>query len=499
MKVAIGKVFLRIGEAMALGFDAGESKRFRKDLGWGRRTARDEDSAIGDGTLERIRLKAWDLRRNNAVVAGIGDRTASFTVGATGIHPQAMTDDAGWNKAAESFWETVYSPCCDSRGRLSLYDLQWMAVALRPTHGGMYLEMLDNGQVRPIECERIRQPRKAVNSKEYRAGVKVDKVTGIIQGYLVHSRDNNGTFGANHAEQYVEAESILPVINRPWRPDHVREIPELAPVVPTLIDIHEMNTYTLNTAKSQSGYIGFLKKGSGLGLNSSPRGSTAPTIGKRQVFEQDWGQILEGFPGDDLDMKSSPTPGAMHIPYVQMQYGLCASALDFPYEFLTLDFSKANMSRMSSTLLLVNKAIRNRQSWLVNNMLHKLWCWRIAMEMRDGGQLSPAPVDEQGRSQWDRVDWQPPEEPWADRQEAQQSDVLEIQAALTTFSAASKRRGRNFEETLRERAREEQLIDTVAAETGVDRDRLVKMQIPGQTDPRKDEDEKKPAGADNAK
>jgi lambda family phage portal protein len=480
MKRAIGKMLWKMGDALALGYDAGESSRVRRDLGWGRSTPRDEDRLVGD-SLETIRLKAFDLRRNNAIVAGVSERLASFAVGHSGITPQCQTSDPGWNRASEQWWAD-WSARCDSRRRLSLYDLQWMAVASRPTHGGMYLELLEDGTIRPIECERIRNPRKPPKETSYSQGVSVDPQTGIVRAYLVHSRDKSGGFGGEHVERPVPAESMLPVVCRPWRLDQVREIPELAPVVPHLTDIHEMNTFALNTAKAQSGILGFLRKQSGMGLNAMPRGSSTATVGQRQTFKFEWGQVLEGFPGDDLEMKYSPTPGTTHIPYIQLQLGLCACALDVPYEFLTLDFSKANLSRMSGILLLVNKAMRNRQRWVTDSMLRPLWLWRIAMEMRPGGDLAPAPTRD-GVSEWGRVDWQPPEEPWVDRQEAQQSDVLEIQAALTTFSRASRRRGFDFEDTLRERAREEQLIDQVSAETGVDRARLVKMQIPGQTDP----------------
>ena len=44
MKKQLGKMFLRLGERWALGYDAGESSRVRRDLGWGRSTPRDEDA-----------------------------------------------------------------------------------------------------------------------------------------------------------------------------------------------------------------------------------------------------------------------------------------------------------------------------------------------------------------------------------------------------------------------------------------------------------------------
>jgi lambda family phage portal protein len=477
----IKEVIARIlgNTALSLGYDAGDSVRTRKDLGWGRATPRDEDSLVQDNTRNTMRQKAADLRRNNAVVAGVCDRLALFSVGAGGIVPQCRTRSNEWNRIAEDFWMNEFAPTCDSRGRSSLLDFQNMAVSLRPTHGGMYFQKLEDGTIRPIECERIRDPQKPPNPSPYVEGVKVDKAGGTIRGYLVHSRDNDGGFTSQHAEQYVEAENIIPVIRPPWRPDMVREIPDFAPIIPTLQDIHEMNKYMLNSTKWQSMVLGFLKKQGGNGLNSLQRGSTNPTAGSRQTFRFDWGEILEGFPGDDLDMKAPATPNATHIPYVKLQLALCSSALSMPYEFFTLDLSGLDFSRQKGMLLLVNFACRPWKKWLIDRFLQPLWSWRMAMAM--DGEIPPAPVDANGISEWNKVEWQPPEEVWIDRQEAMQADMMEIQSGLGTLTRAAKRRGLDIEDLVRERAREEKMIDGVATETGVNRDRLSKMQIPGQT------------------
>ncbi len=478
MRATLGKLFLRLGERMALGYDGADSQRFRKDLGWGRSSPRDEDAlVVSDGSRERLRLKAADLRRNNPIVAGVCERLASFAVG-TGIVPQAATKDRTWNRLAEDYFKQR-AKIIDSRQRCSLWQLQRLAVSLRPTHGGLYLELLENGQVRPIECERIRQPQDPKEAGNYVDGVRVDPATGIRTGYLVHSRDRNGGFSEKHAERFVPASNIKPVVTPSWRPDQVREIPDFAPIIPALSDVHEMNLYTLNTAKVQSHYIGVMKRHGGAGVNSSARGTASPTVGARQTFKTDWGEIREMFPGEELDLKVSPTPGTNHIPYMKLQLSLAAAALDVPYEFFTLDFSTADFSRQKAILMLVNKTMRGWQAWLNESMNQPLWNWTIAKAMRNG-DLPPAPVVD-GVSQWFRVDWQAPEEPWSDRQEAQQADVLEIQMGVNTLGRACKRRGYDLEDTLRAKAEENKLIDEIAAEFGMSPERLSKMQIPGQT------------------
>lgn len=462
------------------GYDAGErGNRFRKDLGWGRATPKDEDRLVGDGSRELIRQRCADMRRNNAIVAGICRRVSDFVVG-DGIVPQARTSDRAWNRDAEQWW-AEWSRVADWQGRATLGQIQGMATGLRPTHGGLYLCRLDTGRVMLVEPERIRQPSKKEDAKNCVDGVRFDPATGRAVAYCYWSRGKDGTFtGGTYS--WLDSRDVLPVVSPYWRPDQLREIPDLAPIVPHLQDIAEMNAFTLNTAKLQSMVMGFLKKQGGMGLNSLPRGSTPSQPGQRQIFKFDWGHIMEGFPGDDLDMKVSPTPNAQHIPYMQMQLGLCAAALDFPYEFFTLDFSKCDYSRFKGVLLWVNKTCRGWRKWLNDSMNQRLWDWRIAMAISDG-DLGPAPVNSRGVSEWNRVDWQAPEELWVDRQESNQADLLEWQLGLGSLAKAAKRRGRDLEDLLIEKADTLRLAARIEADKGLPPGSLIRAQIPGQTDP----------------
>lgn len=348
IRKAIYTAFERTGRILSLGYDAGDSSRLRKDLGWERMSPRDEDSLTGnDLTLERIRQKLMDAARNNPVVSGFGPRVALWCLGHTGLRPQCNTGDPKWDEAAESWFNEIYWNNCDSRevggglGRCSMYDFQQQALSLRPITGGLYFEMLQDGRLRPIECERIRNPQNAKLAKSYRNGVLWDSKKGAIKAYRVHARDEHGSFTAKHEERDVPAENIIPVIRPDWRPDMLREVPDLASIVPFLQDIHELNRNTLNTSKVQSGYIGFLKKIGGGANALGPRGSSqaVTSVGARKTHLFDWGQVLTGEPGEDLEFKTSPTPNANHIPHVKMHLMLCASATGFPYEFFTLDLS----------------------------------------------------------------------------------------------------------------------------------------------------------------
>jgi capsid protein len=447
---------------------------------------------LPDGSLELTRQKAIDLRRNGGTTSGVCDRIASFAVGATGLRPIALTSDESWNTAAEDWWNYVYGPACDFRSRVSMWQFQWQAISLRPVMGGVYWMLMDNGTVRPIEPERIRNPAKIEDQAGCMDGVKVDNETGRILGYWVHGRDKDGQFGAGHSETFVAADKIIPVIRPPWRPDQVREIPDFAPIVPHLQDLAEANRYTLNTMKTQSKPFGFLETAGGGGANSLPRGATR-TVGERKRFQLDLLEIMHLNQGEKMNLSVSPTPGSQHIPYMQMQYGLASGGIDYPYEFFTLDFTKCDYARMKAVLLLVNKASRNWQAWLAES-LTKLWQWRIGMAM-NRRELPQAPVGKDGKSEWRLIDWQAPEEMWIDRQESAQADVLEFQMRQVSMSGAARRRGKDYSDILRQQARDYKLEEQIAKEEGVSSDVLhPKVQIPGQTEKPAEKTEK-PAGA----
>jgi len=472
-----------IGHILGLGYDSAESSRYRKDLGWGRMQPLDEENLVGgDLTRQWIRLKGQDLQRNNPVVAGCTTRIETFFVG-SGLLPRARTTDKGWNRASEDFWKD-YSETCDIRKRSTLVDLQAIIVGSRPVVGGTYFELLEGGQIRPIECERIRDPSDVDKAKDFVDGVKYDRSSGVTLGYWVHDRDTNGGFSDTHSERFVPRENMLPVIRRGHRMDQGREIPDLSSVIPILSDIGELNTYVLNNAKARSQIIGFMKKLTGQAPNMQPRGSTVTTpTGKRDVWKTDFGQIMSLFPQEDVVFPSLNIPDSNQVPYLKFQMMLIASALNLPYEFFAFDFSALDFSRQKGVLLFVNQIRRNWQFWLNQNFNQRLWNWRIAKEMRVGGQLSPAPTNSLGVSEWRKVEWNSVDaELHIDEKDRTNNDILLHQLALQPLTEAARRRGRELEDVLNEKADILLMAHKIELEKGLPPNSLINAQIPGQAE-----------------
>lgn len=471
------KMLESIKDVLALGYDAGESSRFRRDMGWGRSTPRDEDQMVAaDHTREWIRLKGSDLRRNNATVCGLCERIDAFFVGC-GVTPQPVTRDKGWNGAAADFWQ-AYEPSCDVRKAETFCDFQSIAAGCRPTQGGLYLEKLDNGQLRPIECERIRNPTK--RDPAYVDGVKYDKATGAVLGYWVHGRDSSGAFGGEHEEGFVPRENMIPVVRPSWRADQRREIPDLAPIIPILTDVHEMDTYIRNTAKTRSQIIAFIKRVSGTPINIQGRNAQEQTVGQREVWKTDWGQAHTMFPNEEMQFPAINMPDPNSIPYIKLDLLLACSALNFPYEFGVMDFSNLDFSRQKGVVMFVNRVRRKWLKWVNTRMNQRVWNWRISKEMKKGGFLAGCPVDPRtGVSEWNKVDWQADEELDLDRDSAIKADVAEFNVSLGTLGQASNRRGRRIEATVDAKLDEMVMIRDKAAAKGFTYADVVNTILPG--------------------
>jgi capsid protein len=466
------------GHILGLGYDAGESSRFRRDMGWGRATPRDEDSMLGaDRTREWMRLKGSDLRRNNATVAGLCERIDTFFVGC-GITPQAATSDSGWNNAHDQFWQS-YALSCDVRGQESFYDFQGITASCRPTQGGLYFEFLDSGKIRPIECERIRNPTDPETAKGYIDGVKYEASTGQVAGYWVHQRDSAGTFTGTHAEGFIPAENMIPVVRPSWRADQRREVMDLAPIIPILTDVHELDTYFRNTAKTRSQIIAFIKRVSGTPPNAQGRNAQNQVTGQREVWKTDWGQAHTMFPNEDMVFPSVNIPDPNTVPYIKMDLLFACSALNFPYEFGVLDFASLDFARQKGVLLIVNRVRAKWINWLNIRMNSRIRAWRIAKEMKPGGFLSGCPKDARGVSEFWKCDWQGDKELDLDRDAEIKADIAEFNASLGTLGRASNRRGYRLEATVDTKLAEMVMIKTKAEAKGFTYEQVVNTLLPG--------------------
>jgi lambda family phage portal protein len=274
-------------------------------------------------------------------------------------------------------------------------------------------------------------------------GFRVAPATGIVTGCYILPRDANGNVDDSADYQFVARENFIH-LTRPMRFDQVRGIPDLAPVINTLVDYQSLNTATLSTAQKQAMAAFAIKRDGGIGgLGARGGGQDVGTV-LHEKFED--GQVYYLKPGEAVEPLGTMQPGGAFFAYNQMLLRVIGAALGLPYEFVLLDFSQGNYSSSRAALLQTYRTFATWQAWL-DRPMQRLWNWRIAKAIKDG-QLDPAPKDEKGVSTWFRVQWSHPEFEWVDPDSQAIAETREIMAGKKSWSMIARKTGVDLEDII---------------------------------------------------
>jgi lambda family phage portal protein len=449
----------------ALGYDAGESTtRHHSQLRGGRQQPRSEDALVGAWDYSKMRQECINMKRNDPVVNGLCDRFADNVVG-TGVIPQAKTSDKAWNTEAEAWWRE-WSKIADVRQRLNLGEIQRTIVQSRLIWGDMGLVLLKNGQLQPVEGERINTPDKFAQQENVVNGVKVDKKTGIQLGYYVFGRDRNGLINTSADDwDFRKRENII-YINNPYRFDQVRGIPELASSVNALKDLRDLNESILEKAKIEAFNAYAIQKDVGGPGNLGPRQGGSKNIGSVNYEKFEKGMVHYLQKNEKVQSLAGTTPHQSYFDEVQQILRIVGASLGLPYEFLLLDFSEANFTSSRGALMQAQKTFGSWQRWLAKYM-QRMWNWRIAKAIKDG-QLRPAPVGVNGVSEWHKVTWSYPEYEWVDPNAEALSQQREFAMGKKSMHNVISRTGADYDDVLNEKVGELRDAATKAAELAVE-------------------------------
>lgn len=460
----------------AHGYDGARSTRLHPKTGVAY-LALDEDHLVGSFDLGRLRGLCLHLRRNNAVVAGVVERFADHVVGPAGIVPQAKTEDDRFNDEAEEFW-WEWAKTADCRQRVGMRDLQRFAVQARLLAGDMGFVLLANGQVQPIEAGRIDTPASLRAEEDIVHGVKLGG-GGIPTHYYVLTRSKAGNLDKDNFRR-IAAENFV-FLHNPLRPDQVRGIPELAPVLNTITDFGRFQEEVLNKATLDAMHAwaiytedGAAKAAANAGFRPGFGGASAgggEGGEKTQSFERfAGGQNYYLRPGEKIESLASNTPNGQFLGYTEMLLRIIGAAISLPYEFLLLDFKGGSFSASRAALMTTYRTFSMWQRWLIDGMLQRLWNWRIAKAIREG-DIRPAPVDRRtGWSTWYKVAWATPRYDWLDPRAEANANAAKYALGAETLTSIVHATGRDIEDVMREKAGEIRramaLAAEIAAETG---------------------------------
>jgi capsid protein len=401
--------------ASGRGYDAiGDDDQTRNH--WQRATAETPANLTTLGNRKIHRDRARYEVRNNSYANGVGHTLCNFTIG-TGPRVQILGDDqeaeqafADW-MANDRFAEKL------RQLRFARYESgEGFLVRSFEARDGVSLTLV------PVECDRI-------TGQEGADGIKVD-AGGKPVSYEI--RDEIGWKSIT-----VEASQVIHYF-RADRPGQLRGIPEVAPALPLFAQLRNYTLSVLNCAESAARPAGVIQS------NSNPTDEDAdedPATYDKIEVPRGAGIILpKGYAWGQIDPKQPTTTYPEFKREILSEIGRC---LNVPANLMLGDSSAYNFAsgRLDHQTFFVAISVEQDVFERITQRVFG-WFWEEWALLR-GLDRTPPPI----KCYWDAP---PPVDPLKEAS----AQAMRLDHHTSTLADEYARRGLDWEEQLRQRAKE---------------------------------------------
>jgi len=443
-------------------YQSNDTDRKRQRRARSRSFAVDEDRGLGPYFREEIRLDNRDMMRNVAAVFAGLMRFANGVVG-TGVRPEPMTDDEGWNEKAKALY-LMRNANVDARGRVNMRLMQRLAVIHRMLDGELLMVKRPDMRLMPIEAERVQTPAAVAKRSDLNVveGIRLGRDDNPLGAYVCPRKKSSGAVDLGRYE-YIKWEDLF-YLGDPVRIDSLRSVSPIASVIETLQMRGDYNLATLVKARAESMRVWAIyedeadvppgyedRSAGGTFVEPSAAGQTEPAMVRKKL---DFGEVWKGTKGEKIESIANVTPGQQYEPFNVSLLTDFAAALGIPYEVLMLCIAKASFAGARAIMEVAEHTWSQWRQWLIDDFIQRDWNWCTWMMMRNG-LLGPAPVDKvTGLSQWNHVLWIPPKKVIWDPRTDSESQRKELVYGTQSVSGILVSRGTTAREVFSQRRRD---------------------------------------------
>ncbi|OGW80882.1 MAG: phage portal protein [Omnitrophica bacterium RIFCSPHIGHO2_02_FULL_51_18] len=429
--------------------------------------------------LSDIRERSRDLNRNDAHASGITS-TMTVNVIGTGIRPQSRVDkeELGiddkvteeFQRKAERIWKR-WIPYADAGERMDFYEIQQLVDR----------QILENGEAiivplrleekdRPyplalqlIESDRLNTPPDKKSDKAVRSGVRIGENGEPVSYFIQKTHPGDISHRTREeAMQYIEiqAKGIMGRKNifhlyYVSRSGQTRGVPFFAPVLTYFKDLAEYAEAELVAARIAACFSLFITSEASMdvAVNSAYEKNQSGQI----IESLEPGMIKHLMPGESITSFNPQRPSATFEPFVDRILRAISAALGLPYELVAKDFSKTNYSSARAALLEARRYFKVRQEWLAQKLCQPVW-EMLLEEAYLRGEIDAGNFYEKGRPMpaWVRARWIAPGWSWVDPLKEVKASREAIAGNISSLADEVAGQGKDWEEILEQRAREEQ-------------------------------------------
>lgn len=417
--------------------------------------------AINDelrGDLDRLRMRARDLAKNNDYARKFLRMVARNVVGPTGFVLQARVADAPNkpDRLANSAIEAAFAKwarrgSAEITGRMSFVDVQ-RAVAVAVARDGEALVRFIRGDdaanlegfaLQVLDVARIDTARNVAAGGGRNAvvmGVEIDAYSRAV-AYWIKERVDGSTGSAVR----VPAADILHVF-LPETAEQLRGIPWMHAAMLAMHDLGEFNRSALLAARKGADTLGFLVSPDGTAsqiAEASDDGGDPIRISAPGSYDV----LPDGY---DLRTYESQYPNTVFDPFTKAILRRIASGLDVAYNSLANDLEGVNYSSIRAGVLEERDQWMTLQNWFVDALLEPVfdeWYARALLAgvivMPNGSALPIAKAEKFRAHEWQGRRWS-----WVDPLKDQEAALLAVRNGFASPQQIAAQQGQDLEDVI---------------------------------------------------
>jgi lambda family phage portal protein len=460
-----------------------ESTRVTPDRSWLPGYVQDARQDIDSGTRIELMRRSRYFEKNSALAQKILDLIETNVVG-TGIMPTPASSDKAWNEAALK-WFLEWAKFADLTSKQNFWTLQAIMARAQAVDGEIFVFLTSGHSGRPrlqlIESHRVL----SANLPTYKNEGYIDFDGVLLDQYgrpafYVIGNDSDALAKAGPSQVAVIPADQMVHVGEPARAGQYRCIPIFHAVLHTLHDLDDLQRYEMLAAKEAASQANVIETESGEVPDESGIVGRSLRVTKEDGTEETrtayyqsafGGKSVVLKRGDKWRQSESNRPSPAMRDFWQYLEALTCKGVGISYAAVSDYAGNWGGAALRGAVTSDNRFYEIRTSNLASAS-QRIWeyvmGWAInAKEIVDANGQPLAPP-----SDWYAVHWQPPRRASVDIGRESAAIINEVRSGLRTYRDVLGELGLDWRDVLRQRAEEEEFIDELSKETGVDRTRI---------------------------
>lgn len=411
-----------------------------------------------------------DLERNSDIIASALGAILRNSIGSQGIIPQAHVLKAGGqedekrNDAIEELWKQwTRQENCDIAGVSTFAELQALVLRRRIVDGEVFVRKiwLKSSKENPFPLRlQVMEPDQLDKTITEHSGRKV--YDGIeVDEYL---RPVGYWFRPDPMDQAgdsvrVDAQEVIHLYDR-RRAAQIHGVSELAPIMQRVKDAKEFIDAELMAARIAACFAIFVRKSNPGGfVGRMDTGSDG-----KPVQEIVPGMIQYLGIGEDVVEAKPDHPQSTAKDFLSLQQRLAGAGMGTSYEVSSRDMSLVNYSSARQGHLEDRKTFGIFQQYMVDHFCRPIWEAFVESVVLSGALKVSDFYGKRERyvsARWIRPGWE-----WVDPLKEVRASSEALQIGATTLEEVCGSKGLDWQEVLRQRAREQKYAEELGVKLG---------------------------------